>query len=434
MKKMMKMLFVGAAALALLMGGCMLFEPEGPAPEYDEFGNRMVTLTIFTGDEGSRNMTLPIGRVAINYYEVVFHGAVAGDTAKYYRAAGPRGKPLTIRLPVGLNVGSTNTLLGVGNGSIAFAGTWSRETDEKKLLAVGRVTHLNYGIAGLTTNTTITAETRNIRYELVSFETRFDTSPDTSFKITGTGQSPLNVRDYETGSTPTLNSLGTSSQLNHKRDADNGDLLPYFRLPKTEPESVGGPLFPSTATTTFTFGLATTGTPPPSDLYVGIKTDIPLDFEFDSYGISTGYKEDGITAVKAVPAGGLVPPKTNIAMQGLISIAISTYEPPLNEGFCMLVISFPVKPLNTEAANPADWWTLSNGLYDYELHDNNTVSGADVMAKDSATTSFTGGPAGSGYSYGASLGGAIMLCVGDPASASVSRPIKIIITKLAAIP
>jgi hypothetical protein len=418
---MKKMLIAGAAALALLMSACMLFDQGEPEPEFDKYGNRLITLTIFTGDN-SRNMTIDTGMVGINYYEVVFSDGVAAPATAYYRAAGPRGKTLTIRLPVGFD------LLGPTH-AIVFGGAWAKQTDERKLLATGIITHQNYAtgtplaIAG---NNLVTANTQDIRFELAPLDTRFDTSGDSSFKITGTDnhiyipKGFTTVLDYATngGVTATsANRLRTPvPQLPHKLDRDTGDLYPYFRLPKAI-DKTGSTA--ATATATFSFGLATTHLP-------GIHTSIDANFEFDSYAIFTGYSEDGLTAVKAVPVAPFAPPQNDAAIPALIPINIAMRSEPLNEGFCMLVISLQVKAISTTNGD-GDWWTLSNGMFDYEIHDNNKVTG--VSDPLSEGTTFAGGN-GAGYSYGASLGGAIMLCIGEPESSTTSRPIRIIISPL----
>ncbi|MDR0315612.1 MAG: hypothetical protein LBH97_01780 [Treponema sp.] len=435
----MKKTFIAgaAAALVLLMGTCMPFEEPGPVSEFDEFGRQVVTLTILTGDEGrrSRNMTLDTGIVGINYYEVVFYGnsTATPTTYNYYRAAGPRGKTLTVRLPVGFPLNSVEN-------AIVFGGAWAKQTDEKVLLATGNITHQNWGGTPATstpigTAPTVTTATESIRFELSPLNTRFDTSTTSSFQITGTANHPY-TEDLVTTPITDVNYMTTTAeaatfqyanrigsvearrQLWHKRDLATMDLYPYFKLPKAIAKAPAATA--ATATATFSYGLNTAHLP-------GIRTNISSDFVFDSYAIFTGYKEDGLTAVTAVPGGGLspTPAKTNVAIPASFPIDIAMRSEPLNEGFCMLVISLQVKAIST-ANGDGDWWTLSNGMFDYEVHDNNKVTGAPEYPIEE--TDFD--PTVTDYSYGASLGGAIMLCIGEPKSSTTSRPIRIIISPL----
>jgi hypothetical protein len=430
MKRTMYVAGISMLVLALVFSACMLFNqdsPPDPEPEYDAQGRRLVTLTIDTGDkEAARNMDLTIAQVAVNYYEVVFSDGATVPT--YYRASGPKGKILTIRLPVDHQLTSDAT------NAIAFAGFWDRATNDKTLLATGTIVAVRERNASggwdlLGPNELIKETTIAIQFTLSAIETRFGsrtnnaaataTNERTSFQI----KAPAAAADPFFPEGNYVSGSGRNTTIAHLVTLENNGLTrerPFWRLPSNRESGtqLGDSVNPEAA---FTYKVQTG-----HDAGIIVVLDNP-DFEFDSWAILTGNADDGITAVQARPksiggapinwagwaAGGVYEDDGYVAMPlGEILIDIALFPEPVHQGFCLLVINLPVYAMAANIHN-GDLWTLRNGMYDYEIQDNAiTVDNND------------------GYNdYGVSLGGALMLCIGDVQSVN-GMAIKILFAKV----
>ncbi|MDR0315614.1 MAG: hypothetical protein LBH97_01790 [Treponema sp.] len=440
MKK--KMYVAGIMALALVFGTCMFFEPDPgdkrEVIEFDSQGRRLVTLDIDTGGRDSRNLDLTIAQVAVNYYEVVFFDPLISPD--YYRASGPKGKILTIKLPVdfALTTDATN--------AIAFAGFWDRSIDDRTLLATGNV--IAYREDGGDEDVPavgypISEDTRAIKFRLYPIETKFGAKTnnavadhsDTSFKITSPdefkaieGFYPAGI--YESGYATSGGVVGRNTTIAHLTINENNGITrerPFWRLPS---KAEGGTYFGNDINPQATFEYKV-GPDHEQAIHVVIANP---DFEFDSWAILTDNSDDGLTAVQARPvkigtssaiawntiavpdAFGVAYPNGFTTPLGPIDIEIALYQQPVHKGFCLLVINLPVVAMSPDVPN-GELWTLRNGMYDYEIHDNAILS--SLPAAGYGTTG----------DYGVSLGGALMLCVGDVQSVN-ARAIKILFERL----
>jgi hypothetical protein len=396
-KMMLKMMFAGAAALALLMGGCMLFDEPGSEVEFDEFGRPMVTLSIFTGDEAPRNMSLDMAQALINYYEVVFNqgGGV------FRSVSGPRGKVLTIRL-------APQALANAGD-AVVFGGYWNKKSDERTLLAVGKVNatnRVNYSndTNMLAANLNVVAETKAIRFEMQAITTRFDNYTNSSFKFLAT--LPTNY--------------GTLLNRLFDFEGTGGKVYPFFTLPA----AVGTGTLP-TFTSTLTFG-GITGVE--QGIWVmpltATTAPAPPGGQIDVWSLLMD-GDNSVVIMRAAATnpvlltGGLFP------TGGVINITLQPTQRPANRGWVMMVPNFEVRAISDQYDDGLSW-SLNNGITFYEPHDNDS---ATVRTPgDTEPPGWDGYYTFSGADAGSSMGGGIMFLIGDPTQLTASsRAIKIIV-------
>ncbi|MDR0315611.1 MAG: hypothetical protein LBH97_01775 [Treponema sp.] len=427
---MKKMLIAGAAALALLMSGCMMFEDPAEEAEFDEYGRRVVSLSIFTGDNNSsRNLSLDLAQALINYFEVSFYddgsnGGTAGATnsENYKSVSGPRGKVLTIRLRTGQPIGGANR-------AVVFGGYWNKKTDERTLLAVGEVTGINNVTAAddvnMLTGTgdfVIVANTRAIRFAMTAITTRFDS-------YTGPGvDSPTNRSSFKFSVAPNTGVLAGYGYLRHRIFDFNdtgGKVYPYFTLPT----AVLPPANPDRYTATLTFGGITTSLA--GGIYVNQLTNIALEGtptvnggQIDVWSLLME-GDESVTLVRAIATNI---PGTGLPFPATVNITIQPTGRPYREGWVMIVPNFDVRAINDItrgtgiSAREPDTWTLSNGITFYEPHDNQSAG------EFNETTGVFTPNAAPNDTGGSSMGGGILLCIGNPQSvAPTGRAIKIIV-------
>ena len=136
-------LMVIAALLALAIFSCD-FGPAGEEPVYNEFGQRMVQLSI---GAGGRALTLELAQMYVNYFEVVFKNDTNLYRKSWYGSGGT-----TMYVPVGTY--STTNPVGNDEAAIIFAGYLDPNSTSAKpiLLATGDLT------SGPITASTTTAE------------------------------------------------------------------------------------------------------------------------------------------------------------------------------------------------------------------------------------------------------------------------------------
>jgi len=149
---------------------------------------------------GSRSLTLPLAKMAVDYYEVVFlhsNGTVGRAAWGNGESAGVNG---VYRTDSGVYYSSTSASPASGAGSaLLFAGNRS----DKTLLALGKISSVSrlddYGVLTVYSDKKITSGTVSVTFELAALKAGTNNnSADSSFLTSAGDPGSINVSDVNT--------------------------------------------------------------------------------------------------------------------------------------------------------------------------------------------------------------------------------------------
>jgi len=328
-------LIVTAVLLAVMLAGCNdIAKPEETLSNivgYTDDGRAIVELELGVGlGDNTRAMHPILAAAAADYYEVVFFDNTGG---KYYRTSWREGKIARLRIPTG-------NYNGTANYAYIFAGRY----DDRMLLGVGKLTHVD-GAAG-TAITSGTGGTERVDFTVNALVTNVGNS----LTLPSTG-------DY---STSTFNVTGADEGFITVNKAK----VPVFLLGAS-----------STANATFGFEFSD-GT---GGLLTGTnKTELQSRIIFD---FANTTQKKFVTKPYAWPESiddnptdllktGLVfnglPAAANGALPNPVSLTIATMpnDGKGKGGLCLLGIEIPVILANNTVADGIDpiTWYFKGGL------------------------------------------------------------------------
>ena len=161
MKKLVFALITAVFALSLIT--CDFFGPPGVAAEFDYDNLNPGEFYITAGTGGNRALTGALARAGADFFEVVLD-----DGAKVFRTTFREGRNGRMEAP---SMGTYN------NSATLKAYLFAGRYDDKTLLAIGTITHVDVG-SGLVTGSAISAATKAVQFTLQPLTTDVNTEND----------------------------------------------------------------------------------------------------------------------------------------------------------------------------------------------------------------------------------------------------------------